>query len=365
MTPIGKKTEPAHGLGFFAGREYNIGMIFSFSRNSIRRVRHRILVTGSRGKSSLARLIFTGLAASGLEARGRITGVLPRELAPDGERLIVRNSPAHVEEMRWWLRQMPPGVEAIVMENSAVQPELQHLAARWLAPTLTVMTNARPDHEDAWGPGPYSALDALMRGVSDEGIFLAGGEPGESKVFLEKISQRRGESVVMEKKCGNWRESNLALAIRALDLLGLSNVLSFDAMKNLGPDVADFRIFKLNDESEKTPVLLASAFSANDPQSAAELFDSTGWREDETCILYADRPDRRARLESFRPFLSRSWRDVQIVPTDQNSETVKKLFRDMQTSEKPVKIFGCGNVKGFPLELLKKFEREGREWRLP
>ena len=61
---------------------------------------HRILVTGSRGKSSLVRLLCAGLEACGVSPWGRITGVLPRQIGPGGERLIERTAPAHVEEMR-------------------------------------------------------------------------------------------------------------------------------------------------------------------------------------------------------------------------------------------------------------------------
>ncbi|MFA7621915.1 MAG: hypothetical protein WCY56_08760, partial [Aminobacteriaceae bacterium] len=42
----------------------------------------RVLVTGSRGKSSVVRLLSAALASFGLEVRGRITGVVPRELRP-------------------------------------------------------------------------------------------------------------------------------------------------------------------------------------------------------------------------------------------------------------------------------------------
>ncbi|HPI98954.1 MAG TPA: hypothetical protein PLV56_09425, partial [Synergistales bacterium] len=63
----------------------------------------KILVTGSRGKSSLVRLIHSALLANGIKAYGRITGVIPRELTPCGEVQILRTNGGHVEEMKWWL----------------------------------------------------------------------------------------------------------------------------------------------------------------------------------------------------------------------------------------------------------------------
>ena len=84
----------------------------------------RVLVTGSRGKSSTVRFLHAAMNDAGLQTCARITGVVPRELGPDGNRTISRSSGAHVEEMRWWLRQLPASTQCIVMENSAISPDL-------------------------------------------------------------------------------------------------------------------------------------------------------------------------------------------------------------------------------------------------
>ena len=66
----------------------------------LRRVGIRILVTGTRGKSSLVRLLHAGLSAVGLRTHSRVTGVLPRELSPAGQRVIRRTSPVSFREMQ-------------------------------------------------------------------------------------------------------------------------------------------------------------------------------------------------------------------------------------------------------------------------
>lgn len=309
--------------------------------------KRRILVTGSRGKSSLVRLITAGLIASGLDARGRITGVIPRELGPHGEKRIVRNSPAHVEEMRWWLKRLPEDIDAAVMENSAINPDLQHLAAEWLSPTLTVWTNARPDHEEAWGPGHISAIESLIRGIPDGGTLLLGAEPSASALLRELLQRRKGGVVFMSSGVSGYIASNLALASRALEIMGLHGKKAAYAMQNLEPDIADFRIFTLG---ETPSIYLASAFSANDPLSAEILFASTGWLEKETSVLYSDRADRGQRLKSFGPFLGRQWREVRLIREKENLEDIKNWIYGKKDDDR--KIFGCGNVKGAPLELL-------------
>jgi hypothetical protein len=325
--------------------------------------KYRVLVTGSRGKSSLVRLICAGLGADGTQTRGRVTGVIPRELffgsgsgpAHGGERRIVRNSPGHVEEMRWWLRQIPRGVEAVVMENSAVQPDLQGLAALWLRPVLTVWTNAREDHQDAWGPGPEAAFSALLRGVPEEGrsSLLLSAELGAGRLAC-RLEGRKGPVFALEKDGRDYRESNLLLAEKALDLLGFSSDRARAAMRALPPDVADFRVFRLEDGTR-----LAAAFSANDLQSTEHLFSLLGWAEAETSVLFADRDDRSARRESFAPFLARRWREVRVADKREDPRAVTGWMGGGK------KVFGCGNVAGFPLEILLSLQKEGREWTLP
>jgi hypothetical protein len=322
--------------------------------------KYRILVTGSRGKSSLVRLICAGLSAGGTQTRGRVTGVLPRELfsspspASGGERRIVRNSPGHVEEMRWWLRQIPREVEAVVMENSAVQPDLQGLAALWLQPVLTVWTNAREDHQDAWGAGPEAAFTALLRGVPEGCSLLVSAELGASRL-MKHLEGRKGPIFVLEKDGRDYRESNLLLAEKALNLLGRASEEARAAMRALPHDIADFRVFRLKDGDTR----LAAAFSANDLQSTEHLFSLLGWTEAETSVLFADRGDRRARRESFAPFLARRWREVRVAD---KREDPRGIIGWMGGGKK---VFGCGNVAGFPLEILLSLQEEGCEWTLP
>jgi hypothetical protein len=313
---------------------------------------YRILVTGSRGKSSLVRLIFAGLTASGVKTRGRVTGVIPRELHPGGERRIVRNSPGHVEEMRWWLRRIPGGTEAVVMENSAVLPDLQCLAALWLRPVLTVWTNAREDHQDAWGTGSDAAFSALLRGVPEEGTLLLGAELGTDRL-KQLLKERKGLVFALERDGRNYRESNLFLAEKALDLLGFSSERAKSAIRGLPPDIADFRVFRLQNDT-----LLAAAFSANDLRSTEHLFSLLEWAEVETSVLFADRNDRRARRDSFAPFLGRRWREVRVAGGREDPCEVIGWMRGKQ-------VFGCGNVGGFPLEIFLALEKEGCEWTIP
>lgn len=319
---------------------------------SVSDIGYRILVTGSRGKSSLVRLIFAGISAKGLNARGRITGVLPRELLPGCERVIVRNSPGHIEEMRWWLKQIPRGTEAVIMENSAVSPELQPLAARWLKPTLVVWTNAREDHQEIWGKGREAAEDALLRGIPEGVPLVVGSEIAASRRLL-KILELKGSPLTVAESHEDFRLANLSLAKKALEVIGLSGAEADRAMELLPPDVGDFRIFFTNGGAS-----LAAAFSANDIASTELLFSSLGWKEKETTLLFSDRADRPERRASFGAFFKRGWREVIIAGGSAGPGELRGLIRGKQ-------VFGCGNIAGAPLELLQILIKEGCKWTIP
>lgn len=299
------------------------------------------------------RLILAGLLANGINARGRITGVLPRELSSGRERVILRNAPGHVEEMRWWLSNVSRETAAIVMENSAVDPQLQPLAAQWLNPTCTVWSNAREDHQEVWGRGMEAAARALFEGIPDGGALILGAELSCNQQLLELLKKRSGVTIQTSLRGGNYREENAVLAMQVLEYLKLEGECTRSALSSLPPDIADFRVFNVGES------LLAAAFSANDLQSTQQLFSLLGWRVEETTLLYADRSDRSARRKSFAPLLALPWRKVRFVVQGESADVLLGWI------EEDKRIFGCGNVAGAPLELLEMLLRSEVTWALP
>jgi hypothetical protein len=126
-------------------------------------------------------------------------------------------------------------------------------------------------------------------------------------------------------------------------------------MRDMPPDIADFRVFTLPEDKE---TLLASAFSANDTASTEYLFSLLRWEEGNTSLLYSDRADRHARRKSFASFMSRPWQEVKISDSGGDMRALLEWMRGKR-------VFGCGNVAGLPLELLKRLIEERCEWTIP
>ena len=146
-------------------------------RRNLYRIPIRIHVNGTRGKSSVTRLIVGGLREAGIQTCGKTTGTLARMLLPDGRELPVFRParPNISEQLRIVSTAASVGAEALVVECMALQPALQWLCeAKLIQASHGVITNARPDHLDVMGPTARDVARALAGMVPRTGrMFTA------------------------------------------------------------------------------------------------------------------------------------------------------------------------------------------------
>jgi len=322
----------------------------------------RVLVTGSRGKSSVVRLLHAAMQAAGLGTYARITGVVPRELGPDGVRTISRPAGAHVGEMRWWLSQLPGTARGVVLENSAIAPEFQALAGRWLKPDITVLTNTLPDHQELWGPSAACAARVLAAGVPARGRVVLPDGLADDDHLLELLGRRHCRVVFArpaEGQAEHHRAVNLGLALAAAEQLGLAPGPSIEAMRRVPRDRYDFHV------SSYGGAEVALAFSANDVASTRRLFESLTWSPAETRLIYNHRSDRPGRLASFIGWLSQlPWREVLIIGDRPRRRPGSARYLDIESERELLRlfqpgdrVFGCGNIAGLPLSLAAVLDR--------
>ncbi|HJP65044.1 MAG TPA: poly-gamma-glutamate synthase PgsB [Actinomycetota bacterium] len=288
-------------------------------RRAVREIPIRIHVNGTRGKSSVARLVAATLRAHGVRTVAKTTGTAPRWILPDGtEEPLVRNGPPNIGELtRAMSRARRLGAEAIVFECMAVHPYLQRVAEeRIVQPTITVITNARLDHTDVQGTtreeiaanfavmpgGTLITADPLVwqvlgpRVLADDGaVHLASvgpdgaGEPSLDMPYLE-------------------HPDNVAVALEVSDLLGVDRAVALSAMAQCAPDPGRASVVQL--QHDAGPWRLVNLFAANDPDSTFEALDTVRGRlpDDQPggrpILLFAARSDRGARSADFASALA-------------------------------------------------------------
>lgn len=322
----------------------------------VNRNARRVLVTGSRGKSSIVRMLHAAFEAEGLAAYSRITGVVPRALMRGEIHPISRAAGAHVGEMRWWLRQLPGDAQAVVLENSAISPDLQALAARWLQPDVTVLSNTLPDHQEAWGPTSAGAAEALTAGIPRGGRVILPDTFEQDGCLLKLLRQRDCKPLFAAPAAGidmPHQACNHGLALAVLRELGLAAGPARQAIVNLPADSYDFRVLDCNGAE------VAMAFSANDITSTQALFASLLWKETETRLVYNHRADRPARLRSFMGWFEQSpWREVMIIGDRPRRRVAGARYLKLRDRTALIdlfrageRIFGCGNIAGLPMTL--------------
>ena len=132
-----------------------LGLVEShFHHMSLAQLPIRIHVNGSRGKSSVTRLIAAGLRAGGLKTLAKTTGTAPRIIDENGkDRIIHRLRDASIGEqvrlLRNFAKKKP---DAVVLECMAVNPQYQWVSEqKMIKSTVSVITNVRPDHLDEMG----------------------------------------------------------------------------------------------------------------------------------------------------------------------------------------------------------------------
>jgi poly-gamma-glutamate synthase PgsB/CapB len=363
-------------------------------RRNLRRIRARIHVNGTRGKSSVTRLIAAGLREAGLRTCAKTTGTLARFILPDGRELpIYRPAGANViEQKRIVAVAAAHDAEVLVVECMAVQPELQALSElELIRATHGVITNVRPDHLDVMGPTESDVAHALCSTTPVGGkLFTA--ESRHLAVFERAAQDRQSELVkvgpedfaeIGADELGAFRytehRENVALALRVCADLGVERAVALAGMQKSRPDPGALMEFELDFFGRR--IVFVNGFAANDPVSTRQLWDYALERHPEvdTRILLMncreDRPERSLQLGTELP----AWAPADMVLAmgtstylftraavshglDPSKLDIAELADEDEIFERVVGftrssslVFGMGNIGGQGLGLVRYF----------
>ena len=272
----------------------------------------RIHINGTRGKSSVTRLIGAGLREGGISAVTKVTGTFPRLILEDGtETYIHRKSSANILEQLSIVRfAAERKVQALVMECMALQPQYQTITeTQMIHANLGVMTNIRMDHVDVMGHTLPEIAETLGRTIpKNEKLFTA--ENMISDIVTEMTTKKNtdtyfvdGEEVDLEEMKGfsyiEHRE-NVALALAICTELKVDREVALRGMYKAIPDAGALRRFRV--EAFKKEISFYNAFAANDPDSTYMIWqkirDEIGF-EGKRVVLLNTRHDRLDRAKQL------------------------------------------------------------------
>ena len=340
----------------------------------------RIHVNGTRGKSSVTRLIAAGLRAGGKRTVAKTTGTTPRVILPDGrESAIIRLMGANIIEQKYIFRYAAKeNPDAVVIECMAVNPAYQWITERkFVRSTVSVITNCRADHLDVMGPTEESVAMSLSNTIPSNGICYTAEDnyfPLLKKVAKQrncKIYQIRPNDVTQEELAKfNYIEhaENVQLALAVCAELGVPRHIALEGMQNSHPDPGALKKYVIYDEGKT--LYFYNIFAANDPDSTARIINMiTGHLDNvEKIIILNSRADRVFRSQQLLEAVSKldfsyllltgelpdkiaayahhiGIPDKKVIPLGEPSPEVI-YNKVLNLTEKEAHILGIGNIAG-------------------
>jgi len=245
------------------------------------RIPHVVHINGTRGKSSVTRLIAAGLRAGGLKTIAKTTGSAPRLIFESGnETPIKRHFGANIKEQLKIIKYASKrDAEVLVLECMAVTPEYQWVAEhKMVRSTVGVMTNCRLDHLDVMGPGLRNCTLSLCNTIPTNGKMFT----SENYVFplMKKVADKQGTEIfyadpktISDEEMQGFNhiehKENVSLALDVCAQFGVPRKVALEGMYKAIPDIGATEVFHYTKHHKD--VLFAHSFAANDPQSTRVL----------------------------------------------------------------------------------------------
>jgi poly-gamma-glutamate synthase PgsB/CapB len=240
-------------------------------RRQVRRIPLRVAVTGTRGKSTVTRMIAAALKEAGIPVLAKTTGSKPVFILPDGreEDVVRRGRPSILEQNRLMKEAANRGVRAVVAEMMSIQPECLAVESRHLLqPHYVVVTNVRLDHREEMGWTKREIARSLSSAIRPgTTVFIPGSELYPE---FEVAAKRAGARLITLENtaAGSFFDEDNRLAAAVASHLGVSEAA---ALRGISVAAADFGSLKAWETELGVPPVtwtLVSAFAANEPESS-------------------------------------------------------------------------------------------------
>ncbi|MBP2323517.1 poly-gamma-glutamate synthase PgsB/CapB [Kibdelosporangium banguiense] len=266
---------------------YLIGCLLTLAASVVEQRRHyanlrdipvRILVNGTRGKSTITRLCAGALRGGGVVTVAKTTGTAARFIHPDGSeepvyrKFEIANVVEQVSVVRRAAAYRPA---ALVVECMAVMPDLQEISqTKLVQSTIGVISNVRMDHVAEMGPTADDIARSLSRSMPIGGVCITA-ERERLDVLSEEAGRRNCELVVVDPMSVTDEEirgfgwitfkENVAVALAVAQQLGVDRRSALLGMWSAAPDPGALRVEEYRVAGKR--LWFANMFAANDPES--------------------------------------------------------------------------------------------------
>jgi len=373
-----------------------------WERISLNRLRKAIpmvvSVTGTRGKSSVVRMLASVLRESGRSVLAKTTGSQAQFVLPDGTvRDVPRRGIASILEQKKVLRKAAAlHADCLVVEIMSIRPEYHVVEShRILKPNIVVLTNIRPDHTDAMGETEEEIARVLSLDISAGAKVYVPREmwdqltPSIAQVpRVTPVSVARGTSNPLFWQNPNLQKKefaeNLDLVVGVARDFGIDDATIAKGILGARQDIGNLKVWTYRLGEKR--IFLVNGFAANDPESTLIVMKKT--REVITAgstsfvgllSLRSDRGDRTQQwIEALGDGLAGYFKRIYVIGEHANVvrrkvkavEVMKRVRPEEITNsiasamEEDGILFGFGNIGGAGQQLVEHWRRVGEEYGL-
>ena len=351
----------------------------------------RLMVLGTRGKTSVTRLIASGLREGGVQVLAKTTGSEARTIMPSGQERPIRRwgMTTPLEQRRVLRMAARQRCEAVVVEAMSIRPESLHAeVTQIIRPQTVVITNTYEDHI-ADMDDPAEAFSAAIP-VGATALVPADFPVTEQarlsrrSVKCRVIDPNEAEGLIEQLAHPEWPQ-NLALALAACEAIGVPRDLALQGMARVRMDVGALQAWSLRDANSQATWMAVNAFAANDPRSTMAILERAfkRWPMAEGLAvgllnLRSDRADRTAQwMEALdgvgsaferlivcgsvpmvvQRRLTKRFDKRVVVVRSQDPRTIMAVATRLSPSGG--QLFGFGNIGGAGIRIIEHWKEEG------
>ncbi|MCP5064058.1 MAG: hypothetical protein GY936_16575 [Ignavibacteriae bacterium] len=294
----------------------------------------RILVNGTRGKSTTVKIIFDILKGNRQKVFAKITGDNPILIDSNGDETIVKRfAPASiVENIRILKKISKKRPDTVVLECMALQSETQYILAKLIfKPTHTIITNILPDHEEVMGKSLKENYFTISQCIyKDSIIYLS----SETEQKMKDYSINLDNVKLAPDISNNFNLSNIPIDI-VNDSWSIIKTLSSDLKLDLIVSLEKFTTAwttidnKIKLQIPNKNFTVWNLFSVNDILSLQNIinFNIKKLTEDHDKVFFLNcRADRPLRTIHFTQYIIDNFPEAGIWLTGNGKPLAKRYL---------------------------------------
>ncbi|OQA65961.1 MAG: Capsule biosynthesis protein CapB [Ignavibacteria bacterium ADurb.Bin266] len=303
----------------------------------------RIHVNGTRGKSSVTRLIGAALREGGIRTITKVTGTYPRLILEDGtETSIFRRANANIIEQLSIVKfASERKAEALVIECMALEPQYQSITEeKMIHATIGVITNIRLDHVDIMGYTLREVANVLGRTIPNKQHLFT----SENQIpdILKEIANDKKCSIhfsnvfdVTDEEMNHFKyiehKENVALVLSICKHLGIERSVALKGMYKANPDSGALMRYDVFDSGKE--IIFYNGFAANDPQSTLMIWQKLEAEKrlvGSKILLLNTRQDRLDRAKQLAEMVGEEIKNDAdlLILIGQSTDIVESLTKD-------------------------------------